>query len=345
MPEHSATPSDSPTLKTPILFIVFNRPDVTKIIFESIRAARPERLFITADGPRPNRPDDIENCRLVREVVADITWPCEVKTLFRTENLGCKYAVSNAIDWFFEQVPEGIILEDDDVPDPSFFPYCEELLEKYRDDTRVMHISGDNFQQRNPRFTCNESYYFSQFAHIWGWATWRRAWKHFDVEISDWPSVRDKKLLYTLIEDPAVAHRWSYLFEQYYNRTINSYDGQWAYACLVNSGLCINPSINLISNIGFGANATHSFNSNDLYEDLPRKALQFPLIHPTTIQINRIAEKYSSRYIFEVNPRLRDQLKWFFKTRFPKLYFFLRNIFLHPDDRAVIKQTPKHLLP
>ncbi len=339
MPEHSAT------LKTPILFIVFNRPDVTKILFESIRTARPEHLFITADGPRPNRPDDIENCRLVREIVANITWPCEVKTLFRTENLGCKYAVSAAIDWFFEQVPEGIILEDDDVPDPSFFRYCEELLEKYRDDTRVMHISGDNFQQRNPRFACNESYYFSQFAHIWGWATWRRAWKKYDVEISDWPEIRDKKILYKLIDDPAVAHRWSYLFEQYYNRTINSYDGQWAYACLVNEGLCINPSVNLISNIGFGANATHSFASNDLFENLPRKSLSFPLIHPTTIQINRVAEKYSSRYIFEVNTHLQDQLKWFFKTRLPKLYFFLRDIQQHLNGQVAPTNQARHLLP
>jgi len=180
-------------LKTPVLFLVFNRPDTTRRVFEAIRAARPARLFLVADGPRERQPDDKEKCERVRYIATDIDWDCEVKTLFRKENLGCKNGVSSAIDWFFSHVDEGIILEDDCLPTESFFWFCEELLRRYRNDSRVMQICGSNFLrgwQRN-----NDSYYFSGYGPIWGWASWRRAWIYYDVDMKLWPEVKEKKIL------------------------------------------------------------------------------------------------------------------------------------------------------
>jgi len=155
------------SLKAPVLLLIFNRPDTTQLVFNKIRKARPAELYIAADGPRKNQPDDPENCRKAREILRQVDWDCKISTLFREENLGCKIGVSSAIDWFFSEVEEGIILEDDCVPDQSFFQFCQELLARYRDDKRVMMISGDNFQFGRRR--TDYSYYFSQYVHIWGW--------------------------------------------------------------------------------------------------------------------------------------------------------------------------------
>ena len=161
-------------ISTPVLFLIFNRPELTEKVFQKIQDAQPKYLFVAADGPRDNKYGEKDLCEKTRAVVLEnITWECEVKTLFRTENLGCRTAVSSAINWFFENVEEGIILEDDTVPDNSFFSYCQALLEKYRNHEQIMMITGDNFQDGIKRG--NGSYYFSRYVHIWGWASWRRA--------------------------------------------------------------------------------------------------------------------------------------------------------------------------
>ena len=166
---------------SPILFLIFNRPETTKKVFSAIKEVQPPRLYIAADGPRSEQPDEADHCELARTIATKVDWDCEVKTLFRDQNLGIRIAVSQAIDWFFEQEPEGIILEDDCLPDQSFFWFCKELLEKYRNDTRIMHIGGTNFQFGKNR--TNYSYYFSRYAHIWGWASWRRAWEYYDEKL------------------------------------------------------------------------------------------------------------------------------------------------------------------
>ena len=176
------------SVNTPVLFLIFNRPETTEIVFSVIRKAEPPRLYVAADGPRPDYPNDAESCEIVRAIATDVNWDCKVKTLFRDQNLGCKLAASKAIDWFFEQELEGIILEDDCLPDQSFFWFCQELLGKYRDDTRIMHIGGTNFQFGKER--TKYSYYFSRYAHVWGWASWRRAWKFYDVEMKNWRDCR-----------------------------------------------------------------------------------------------------------------------------------------------------------
>src|SRR5262249_47548369 len=171
--------------KVPVLFLVFNRPETTARVMEAIRAAGPERLYVAADGPRDSKTGEAEHCAEVRQLAMNVDWPCDVRTLFRDRNLGCRRAVSSAITWFFEQEPEGIILEDDCLPSFDFFPYCAELLERYRDDERVMAICGSAYADVSSDYP--HSYYFSYYADMWGWATWRRAWLHYDNRMDRWP--------------------------------------------------------------------------------------------------------------------------------------------------------------
>lgn len=249
-------------LNTPVLFLTFNRLDTTKQVFEAIRRACPPRLYIASDGPRDSRPGEEEKVCAVREYMLEhIDWECDVKTLFREKNLGCKYAVSGAISWFFENEEMGIILEDDVLPVPSFFPYCEELLERYRDDERIAHINGFN-----PliSFDANgDSYFFSKFESIWGWASWRRAWKQYDVEISSWPEFRDYYLRF--VTDTPKEESWRRsLFDKLYRKEIDTWDYQLSYARMIGNQLNVIPTVNLIKNIGFGhADATHTHTKID----------------------------------------------------------------------------------
>lgn len=186
-------------LHTPVLFLVYKRPDTTRQVFEAIRQAKPPRLYIAADGPKKDLPEEAEKVKQVRDIVlSGVDWDCEVETLFRDENLGCKYGVSGGIDWFFENEEEGIILEDDTLPSQSFFWFCQELLERYKDDKRIMAISGDNFQNGIKRGAC--SYYFSRYNHIWGWASWRRAWGYYSVNMKLWPDIAKSSVIEQLFE-------------------------------------------------------------------------------------------------------------------------------------------------
>jgi len=179
---------------TPILFLVFNRPDTTKIVFDEIKKSQPKKLFIAADGPRNGNYEDTENCEIVREIVTGVDWDCDVHTLFRKKNLGCKHAISGALDWFFSNVEDGIILEDDTLPHPKFFRFCEELIARYRNQKNIIAISGDNFQHGKRRG--ENSYYFSKYVHIWGWATWKRAWELYDVNMKEWAHLKSTLFLY-----------------------------------------------------------------------------------------------------------------------------------------------------
>ncbi len=254
------------TFNTPILFIIFNRPDTTNIVFAEIKKIRPQKLFIAADGPRKDAPEDYEKCAQAREIVKKIDWPCEVRTLFQKENLGCGYGESTAMNWFFDNVEEGIILEDDCAPDQSFFYFCQELLKHYRDNKKIMHISGDNFQYGKKRGW--SSYYFSEYTHpCWGWATWRRAWKFFDFNCV---SPEQKK---------------------------SSWDKQWYLSVRKQNGLAILPNINLVTNIGTSDDATHT-KEPLRFSNLPAKQMVFTLIHPKIIIRHRLADFFTNRDIF-----------------------------------------------
>jgi hypothetical protein len=287
-------------IDTPVLFLVFNRPDTTARVFEAIRAARPKRLFVAADGPRSHRAGEAERCRQARQLAMAVDWPCDTSTLLRESNLGCRQAVSSAIDWFFDQVEEGIVLEDDCVPDPSFFAYCDDLLARYRNDLRVMSISGDNFIAAHWRPA--ESYYFSAFPHIWGWATWRRAWAHYDVTMSDWASQRDDGLLHRVFPTSrrARAH-WTTIFDRVARSEIDTWDYQWAYATWKQGAVSCLPAVNLISNIGFGSNATHTHDAEAQLANLPRLSLPPPLRHPASVSANTQADAWTTKHVFGID--------------------------------------------
>lgn len=266
-------------LRTPVLFLVFNRPDTTQRVFEAIRNAKPPRLYIAADGPRTDRPGEAQMVAQVREIVTAVDWRCEVKTLFRKKNLGCKHAVSGAITWFFEHEEQGIILEDDCLPNNSFFQFCEILLEKYKYDQRIGQISGFNGLGKYQRDGC--SYHFSNFGSIWGWATWKRAWNSYDVDMKGYPYIKESSYIPNIINDKKDLRNRIKAFDQTYAGLIDTWDYQWIYCRLVNRYLIILPSKNLIKNIGFGANATHTTVPNSKLSSLSSYEINFPLIPPS----------------------------------------------------------------
>ncbi|MBC7888321.1 MAG: hypothetical protein H7Z13_10575 [Ferruginibacter sp.] len=268
-------------LNTPILFLVFNRPDTTKQVFEQIKKARPKQLFVAADGPRLTKAGEADICAATRQIIEEgVDWDCELKTLFRDENLGCGKAVSQAIDWFFENVEEGIILEDDCLPDHSFFRFCEELLEKYRFDEKIMSVSGSNLLGA---WKAEEQSYFFGHGGIWGWATWRRAWKMYDRNMKDWPDAAIKERIKKAIKTTQWYDYYYPMFESAHNSSLDTWDAQWFYTILLHEGTSISPSVNLVKNIGFNIGGTHTTGSNDLITNLSVTAMEFPLTHPHNV--------------------------------------------------------------
>lgn len=241
-----------------VLFIVFNRPEVTARVFAEIRRARPPRLYVAADGPRSDRPDDVENCRRTRAIIDGVDWPCELHTRFQNENIGCRKAVSGAIDWFFMNEECGIVLEDDCLPEPTFFNFCEQMLVRYQDDARVGHITGTAFFDATSLRDIDSDYVFSHHITVWGWASWRRAWRDFDLDLAAWNSFPRERLLPSMYpwapertvraNDNARAQAGS----------ANAWDYQWSFTNRSQSRLAVVPRRNQIVNIGFGDGATHT---------------------------------------------------------------------------------------
>ncbi len=258
-------------LETPVAFIIFNRADTAARVFAEIRRAQPKTLLVIADGPRT--PDEAEKCRAARAVIDGVDWDCEVLRNYSDINLGCGPRVSSGLSWVFEQVEEAIILEDDCLPDPSFFPFCRQMLEEYRSDERVMLVAGTNVL---PDERLAESYRFCRLVSIWGWASWRRAWRHYDYEMSAWPDYKKTSDLdYYGPQKIKVAEA----FEAQSRMVNNTWDTQWWFSCAVRRGLSLTPKVNLVSNIGFRPDATHTAESNAL-SCLPVSALTFPLVRP-----------------------------------------------------------------
>ncbi len=223
----------------PVLLIVFNRPETTLRVFQAIREARPAKLFVAADGPRESRPEEKERCSEARKIATAVDWPCDVHTLFRENNLGCKRAVSSAIDWFFEHNEEGVILEDDCLPHPSFFPFCEIMLERYRGVDRVRMVTGTN--NTLGRFRRPRSYVLSKYFSIWGWATWRRAWRDNDITIQGWPEFRRSGKLDVLIGNKHMARFLTKMFDLCYEGKLDTWDYQWELSSYFHDGLCVTP--------------------------------------------------------------------------------------------------------
>lgn len=283
-----------------VIYLIFNRPAVTRESFRALREARPERLFVVADGPRPGVPDDVEKCRQAREIATAVDWPCEVRTDFAETNLGVKRRVAGGLTWAFAQTEEAVVIEDDCVSDPSFFRFAAEMLERYRDDARVMCVSGDNFQEGPPR--TEDSYYFSRYPHCWGWATWRRAWNHFDPDLKRWPELRDGGWLHDILQDEAALPYWEGIFDGCAAGSINSWAFPWTYSCWVQSGLTILPRVNLVRNIGFGADGTNTTSTDHSASRLGAGALPFPLCHPAWVIRDTRADAFTQRRHFAAPP-------------------------------------------
>ena len=245
-------------MDTPLLLIAWRRPHTLRQVIKAIRPVAPSRLFVACDGPNPDRLGEAEKVSTVRALIeSEINWPCHIEHCYSEVNQGCRLGVSRAITWFFEHVEEGIILEDDCVPHPDFFPYCTTLLERYRHDTRVWCIGGNNFQDGH--WHGDGSYYFSRYNHCWGWASWRRCWQHYDASLIQWPALRDSGLLETVFEDPIERKYWSRIWQRLVDEgQPDTWDYQWTFTCLANGGLTALPNRNLVSNIGFGDDATHT---------------------------------------------------------------------------------------
>lgn len=289
---------------TPILLICFNRLDTVQRVFKEIRNVRPSRLFIASDGARSSRGDEGEKVSAVRSwVLSQIDWECDVKTLFQERNLGCKHAVSTALDWFFFHVEMGIILEDDCVPDPTFFSFCEELLMRYKDDERIMHIGGNNFQKGHMRG--DGSYYFSRYNHIWGWATWRRAWAMYDVTMKSYDVFKRTHRIQDVWADKHVQRIWIKKFDAVYTNTLDTWDHQWTYAMWASGGLAIVPQGNLVSNIGFRKDATHT-KTKHVLADMQTEAIQ-EINHPSFVLADAEADAYYNQS-FTMHRRILNKI-------------------------------------
>lgn len=278
----------------PIAYIVFNRPRHTERTFAAIRAQRPSRLFVVADGPRPGHASDVENCRRVRDIVAQVDWPCDVQRDYAEANLGLKRRVGSGLDRVFAEVERAIVLEDDCLAHPDFFPFCENLLERFAADERIWVVGGSNLQ--DGRRQGSASYYFSRYNHCWGWATWRRAWRHYESGIPFWPQWKASPEWRALLPDRRERDYWSGIFDRVHRGEIDSWAYPWTASVWRHGGITATPAVNLVSNIGFGPDATHTRAAEDR-AGRPVEALG-PLVHPTTIAIATELDRYVFRESF-----------------------------------------------
>ncbi|KAF5073304.1 hypothetical protein DSECCO2_192820 [anaerobic digester metagenome] len=277
-------------VESPVLLIVFNRPDTTKVVFDAIRKSKPKKLYVSADAPRKGNEKDKTNCEEVRKIVEQVDWDCEVKYRFLDENLGCGWGPASAITWAFEKEDRMIIIEDDCVPSQPFFPYCNYLLEKFKDDDRVWLISGRSHQSKS-RFFENQDYIFSHYGHSWGWATWKRCWDHFDMDMKDFPDFIKtggaENVFSTLKEGTLYNKKYKKLFADKSLHT-HVWDFQFGYAITKNGGLSIVPAKNLIKNIGYFGTHTKKENEYTALEAAEEFSIER---EPQFVLINRDFEK------------------------------------------------------
>ncbi|MDX1912693.1 MAG: hypothetical protein SFV22_14475 [Saprospiraceae bacterium] len=296
-----------PEFKTPVLLLLFNRPQHTAAVLDRLRSIRPVQVFVHCDGPRTDRPGEREKVEAVRREVEKIDWPCTVQTLYRDENSGLRNGVSQALDWFFSTVEQGIVLEDDCLPDPSFFPFCAELLEKYAAEPRVLHIGGSNVAESRTK-AMPDSYFFSSFAFVWGWASWRRAWQHMSLQLEGLDEFEQSVGVGNISSDRMAQ---VYLLDKFQATRAgknNSWAYAWFYSIVRSGGLCVVPGKNLVQNTGIGdASATHTTGANPT-AGLRAVGMAFPLKHPARIE--RQPELDREIFYFAQKSRVRLIL-WF----------------------------------
>lgn len=287
----------------PVLFCIFNRPELTQRVFQRIRDARPSKLMIVSDAARRNHPGESLRVDQCRSIAQNVDWDCDVVTNFAENNMGCKRRIASGISWALEQSDDVIVLEDDCLPDPTFFGYCSELLDRYRDHPQIAMISGNNFQ---PTSRTDASYYFSHWPHIWGWATWKRAWKQFDPDVSDWPQQKNTDFFKDIFPLAADRRHWEQVMDNQHAGLIDTWDFPWAYACWKTGGLSILPDQNLVTNIGFGVDATHTTDAESCLAGLPTRPLH-EIFHSDSIQRHHAADDYTLEHVMSISSEKPEQ--------------------------------------
>ena len=288
----------------PVLLLVFNRPDITSRLLDAVRVARPARLFVAADGPRPERPGDADLCRRTRALLAGIDWPCRLETLYRDTNLGLQAAVTTGISWFFEHVDSGAILEDDCLPAPDFLPFAAEVLARHAGEPRIMHVSGLNMRPAE-RFSPH-SYFFAEVGHVWGWATWRRAWRLYDASMAAWPAMRRR----FDVAAPPLRRVLGRKFASAHANRKRTWPRIWYYTMARHDGLAIIPSVNLIRNVGFGDDATHTRRRRHPLRLEATGRMAFPLDHPPDLAVNARYQRHLARYHAGSYARRASETMW-----------------------------------
>ena len=293
--ERPAAPAARPA-ESAVVMLVFARPDTTARVLDVVRQVRPRRLFVVADAPHPGDADEAARCEATRALFETVDWDCDLRTDFAESRTTMNRRIESGLDWVFDEVDEAIVLEDDTIPDPSFFPFCDELLERYRDDERVLTVAGNNFQFGGP--ASGDSYYFSRYPHIWGWATWRRAWEQYDPALSAWPKLRDDRWLEDLFDDPHAVAYWGHLFDRAAEDR-DAWDRKLVFASWVAGGVHAIPNVNLVTNVGFREDGTHTGPEHrGLINDVPIEPVEFPLRHPRRVEANAGADAYSERVLY-----------------------------------------------
>jgi len=291
---------------TPVIMIIFNRPDLTERLFREIARARPAKLLVIADGPRAGRAGEAEKVVETRKIIDLVDWDCEVLKCYSDVNLGCKRRVSSGISWAFEQVEEAIILEDDCIPDPSLFPYFDELLARYRSDSRVMMLAGSCFLgEAAPR---DQSYYASDLPLIWGWATWRRAWKKYDLEMRGWPELRVSPEFRRIFASATPRNHYRNQLDRVYSGSIDTWDLQWTYTVWKSGGVSFSPTKNLVQNLGFGPEATHTHHYDPAF-DPPVRQMEFPLRHPADANPRPDLDRIWLDRLYSFSAKVRRRLR------------------------------------
>lgn len=286
----------SNSLKTAVLLLIFNRPDKTAQVFEKIRQVKPLKLYVACDGPREGIKGEKEKVTMAQAIATNVDWPCNVKKLFREKNLGCKRGVGTAVTWFFQNEEQGIILEDDCMPHIDFFAFCENLLNRYAKDKRVSVITGNNFQKG--KWRGEASYYFSTYNHCWGWASWKRAWKQYQEDINFWPEMKFSHAWKKFKTNNSEREYWEKNFDQSYAGQIDTWDYSWTASTWYKNGVTATPNVNLVSNIGFGEEATHTKEKFNKCSNLPTYALSH-ITHPKEVKIDKDADKFTFRNVFQ----------------------------------------------
>lgn len=302
-------------LDVPVLFIIFNRSDTAIQVLNQIRKAKPKKIYLFSDGPRKGRLNEENEVRATREKIEkSIDWNCELRLKYLEINIGPKYAIGYAVNWMFENEESGIVLEHDCLPNDSFFLFCSALLNKYRFNEKVMHITGNNFLFG--RIPINTSYYFSNLSNpTWGWATWKRAWKHYDPDIAFYPEFVRNFGLERVVKSGRVKRYYKRIFDNLYKGKVDTWDYQWSLAIWNSQGVCITPAFNLVSNIGYDRKAINTIDPNEQFAAIPTFPLEI-LNHPDKMEVNGLADDFVLqnviRPIFVKRIRI---LKRFFKMK------------------------------